>query len=102
VASADDYAEGWFYDPYKRHEARWFSNGTPTDLVRDGSQVAHDAPPDEPMPTPLSPWGDDSAVNQGSALRRADSAQDGRTPGRWEAAWKVARVMMNPGDTDVW
>ena len=28
--------EGWYTDPYGRHEARWMSAGTPTRLVRDG------------------------------------------------------------------
>jgi hypothetical protein len=30
--------EGWFEDPSSRHELRWFSQGRPTDLVRDGKQ----------------------------------------------------------------
>jgi hypothetical protein len=29
--------EGWFTDPFERHEARWMSQGTPTALVRDGN-----------------------------------------------------------------
>ncbi len=37
--------EGWFKDPYGRHEARWFSNGALTSLVRDGSTTATDPPP---------------------------------------------------------
>lgn len=28
-------AEGWYQDPYKIHEDRWFSDGSPTALVRD-------------------------------------------------------------------
>jgi hypothetical protein len=34
--------EGWYEDPADRHEYRWFSQGTPTDLVRDGSQTSRD------------------------------------------------------------
>ena len=34
--------EGWYEDPADRHEYRWFSLGTPTDLVRDGSQTSRD------------------------------------------------------------
>jgi len=34
--------EGWFEDPSTRHEWRWFSQGRPTDLVRDGKQESHD------------------------------------------------------------
>jgi hypothetical protein len=29
--------QGWYQDPAGRHEYRWFSDGTPTDLIRDGS-----------------------------------------------------------------
>ncbi len=29
--------EGWFTDPFERHELRWMSQGTPTPLVRDGN-----------------------------------------------------------------
>jgi len=28
--------EGWYFDPLRRHEYRWFSAGMPTALVRDG------------------------------------------------------------------
>lgn len=46
-------AEGWYTDPYGRHEARWMSDGTPTELVRDRGVESHDAPPDEePSQTP--------------------------------------------------
>ncbi len=39
--------EGWFTDPFGRHEARWLSAGTPTKLVRDGDVESYDDPPDE-------------------------------------------------------
>ncbi len=39
--------EGWFTDPFGRHEARWFSQGTPTKLVRDHEVESYDDPPDE-------------------------------------------------------
>jgi hypothetical protein len=39
--------EGWFTDPFGRHEARWLSDGTPTKLVRDGELESYDDPPDE-------------------------------------------------------
>ena len=38
----DESMEGWYTDPYGRHEARWMSQGTPTRLVRDGSAEASD------------------------------------------------------------
>jgi hypothetical protein len=34
--------EGWYEDPARRHEYRWFSAGTPTELVRDGSGTSRD------------------------------------------------------------
>ena len=38
-------AEGWYKDPYKVHEDRWYSDGTPTALVRDSGVESHDPPP---------------------------------------------------------
>jgi hypothetical protein len=38
-------AQNWCPDPFGMHEARWFSNGTPTSLVRDGGIESQDAPP---------------------------------------------------------
>jgi len=46
-AVADEQAEGWYTDPYGRHEARWMSAGSPTKLVRDGGVESYDEPPDE-------------------------------------------------------
>jgi hypothetical protein len=34
--------EGWFTDPFERHELRWMSQGTPTSLVRDRDIEASD------------------------------------------------------------
>jgi hypothetical protein len=36
--------EGWYTDPYGRHEARWMSDSKTTKLVRDGSVESHDEP----------------------------------------------------------
>jgi hypothetical protein len=41
-------AEGWYTDPFRLHEHRWFSDGAPTYLVRDGGTTSKDAPPDAP------------------------------------------------------
>jgi hypothetical protein len=41
--------EGWYSDPYGIHEARWFSDGSPTALVRDSGTASKD-------PTPVSPY----------------------------------------------
>ncbi len=40
---------GWFTDPYRRHEARWMSQGRPTSLVRDGTIEGNDPVADEPF-----------------------------------------------------
>jgi len=38
--------EGWYRDPFGKHAARWFSDGTPTALVRDaGGVTSQDGPP---------------------------------------------------------
>jgi hypothetical protein len=66
-------AEGWYRDPYGVHEDRWFSDGRPTKLVRDGGVEASDEPPSEPhgelvaIPAPELTSPDD--------LRRADDAE---------------------------
>lgn len=46
---ADEEVEGWFTDPFGRHEARWMSGDTPTDLVRDGRAEGHDPVLEEPF-----------------------------------------------------
>ena len=40
--------EGWYSDPYRAHEQRWFSDETPTALVRDPGATLKDPPPDNP------------------------------------------------------
>ena len=35
--------QGWLEDPAGRHQYRWFSQGTPTDLVKDGPVTSRDA-----------------------------------------------------------
>jgi hypothetical protein len=47
--------QGWFTDPFRRHKARWFSDGSPTALVRDEGVEGNDPPPDMPYITPLEP-----------------------------------------------
>lgn len=48
--------EGWYSDPFRRHEHRWFSDGTPTALVRDRGATSQDPPSDAPyleQPRPI-------------------------------------------------
>ena len=50
--------EGWYTDPFQLHEHRWFSDGVPTYLVRDGGKTSKDDPPDSPYaeePTLVEP-----------------------------------------------
>jgi hypothetical protein len=37
--------QGWYPDPYGRHDDRWFSDGKPTRLVRDQGSESYDEPP---------------------------------------------------------
>jgi hypothetical protein len=51
---------GWGPDPFRRHDERWFSEGQPTKLVRDGAQESFDDPteagsPPRSLPTTLQP-----------------------------------------------
>ena len=46
-------AQGWYRDPFWVHEDRYFSDGNPTKLVRDGAYEAYDEPPPGPLPGPL-------------------------------------------------
>ena len=39
-------AQNWCLDPYGCHEARWFSHGIATALVRDRGVESQDPPPD--------------------------------------------------------
>jgi len=66
--------EGWYNDPYGRHEARWMSDGTPTALVHDAGVESQDPPPDEPITTTLERVAETTAAD-GSDLKRADDAE---------------------------
>jgi len=79
-------AEGWYRDPYLVHEDRWFSDGQPTKLVRDGATESYDPPPPGPPKEELVevrhvPSGD------GSDLRRADDRSAGAVYDPKAAAW---------------
>jgi|GEM_PF-3428922 len=68
-------AEGWYQDPYGRHEARWFSDGAPTALVRDGDAEAHDPPPEGSSPDDITPAELPDSARDGADLQRADEAE---------------------------
>lgn len=72
----EHHEEGWYTDPFARHDARWMSAGEPTKLVRDGTVTSYDEPPDEPPvqdPLPI----ESEATTQGADFRRADGAEQG-------------------------
>jgi hypothetical protein len=66
--------EGWYKDPYGRHESRWISDGTPTALVRDAGVESQDSPPDEPITADMERV-EATADVDGSDLKRADDAE---------------------------
>jgi hypothetical protein len=48
-------AQGWYGDPFGRHNARWFSDGNPTALVRDDGVESTDPPPNTWYTSQLAP-----------------------------------------------
>ena len=70
---AHDAIEGWYLDPFRVHAARWFSDGTPTALVRDDSGVeSYGAPPNSTFDGDLERVPESPGSN-GDDLLRADS-----------------------------
>lgn len=67
-------AQGWYRDPFGAHEARWFSQGRPTSLVRDADLEAQDGPPADVYIGPLQELDDDAAENGEDLLRADDPA----------------------------
>src|SRR5215471_9350517 len=64
-------AQGWYRDPYGVHEDRYFSDGQPTNLVRDQGVESRDEPPPRNLPLPLVSVAENEDDN-GSDLLRAD------------------------------
>ena len=69
-------AEGWYRDPYGVHEDRWFSDGQPTELVRDGGVETSDDPTAEPMPREPERI-PEPELTSADDPRRADDAEAG-------------------------
>jgi hypothetical protein len=69
-------AQGWYRDPYGVHEDRYFSDGQPTKLVRDGGAESYDPPPPG-LPDAELVKVPDSAPSDGNDLRRADDRKTG-------------------------
>jgi hypothetical protein len=69
---AHDTIEGWYLDPFKVHEARWFSDGIPTALVRDkGGVESYEQPPSTTFEGDLTPV-PEVVPSDGDDLLRAD------------------------------
>jgi hypothetical protein len=82
---ADAHAEGWYTDPFGRHEARWMSDGSPTKLIRDGEEESHDDPLDE-EPTVTPSRIAEEQVTDGSDLLRSDDPESGSLRDRMQEA----------------
>ncbi len=72
--------QGWYLDPYGAHEARWFSAGSATALVRDGSSESTDAPPDFPFVGRLVP----APQPEGELLHASGGQEDQSVRAAWE------------------
>ena len=72
-----EHQEGWYTDPYGRHEARWLSDGTPTKLVRDRGVESYDKPPAEEPTQKAERIEPDVVATGGSDLIRAGEDQTG-------------------------
>jgi hypothetical protein len=69
-------AQGWYRDPYCVYEDRYFSDGQPTKLVRDGSVECYDPPPSGQPNTELVEVRQ-SEHGDSNDLRRADDRSAG-------------------------
>jgi hypothetical protein len=84
TVTGTELAEGWYEDPYRVHEYRWFSVGKPSSLVRDGLTESNEPPPVEPYAGVLVPEGGGTRSGaNGADFRRAG---DGRKPDNWDVA----------------
>ncbi len=81
--------EGWFTDPYVRHEARWLSDGKATKLVRDGDATSYDDPPDGPWTKTPERLEADPVATEGQDLMRADGAETEDDYDAKKAKWAV-------------
>jgi len=87
-------AQGWYRDPYCVHEDRYFSDGHPTKLVRDGEVEGYDPPPASPpevelVEVPDEPSGDASDLHRADE-RAARGAVYNKKAAFWAALDSVA------------
>jgi hypothetical protein len=79
---ADLGLQGWSDDPFRLHEARYFSVGRPTNLVRDSHNESYDEPP---------------SGTSGHLLAGLTATQDQEPPG-----WPGQQPPLRPPDEDYW
>jgi hypothetical protein len=84
-------AQGWYRDPYKVHEDRYFSGGRPTKLVRDGGAESYDPPPPGPPEGELVEI-PDSEPSDSTDMRRADDRETGTAYDPSATAWSTIDV----------
>jgi len=75
--------QGWYIDPYCLHEARWFSDGTPTALVRDKGTTSQDPPPNTPYT--VKP----EAIPDPASLADEDSDESRHSNSAVDAIWTI-------------
>jgi hypothetical protein len=85
-----NHAQGWFCDPYRQHNARWFSDGSPTALVRDDGVESQDPPPTSPYTGQLEPV----AETEGELLH---SHLDGNRSGRGLGLSAIRDIFVSTG-----
>jgi hypothetical protein len=102
---AGERAEGWYTDPFGRHEAPWMSDGSPTKLVRDGDDESYEDPPDEePTVTPTRIA--EGRASNGSDLLRSDDPESGslhdrmQEAGQFGATWGAHIPLHNPQEEE--
>lgn len=89
--------EGWYTDPWGRHEARWMSAGVPSKLVRDRDVESYDEPPDSPPMhawTPIEPL--PGSVTAADTLR-ADAAEAEAMPSLAELSRREESAVITTG-----
>ena len=83
---ADRELQGWYQDPFRTHELRYYSAGRPTRLVRDGGHEFYEEPASGGAPQSRPP---DSAANRGrrnpSAGYGGGAGGVGPEPGAYES-----------------
>jgi hypothetical protein len=70
-------AQGWYSDPCRRHKARWFSDGTPTALVRDDGVESTDPPLKAQFTDKLEPAPETEGELLHGSVEHIDSSVDG-------------------------